>query len=564
MEIHPIGFATAVEGQAFRLETGTGRLATAVNPLDLVLDYGRTQVGQVELKVRGHGVLRLRYGEDLEEALVVDDPYPSTFWYVLPKDDFELTGDVQEVRCAGRRAWRFLNVHLDAGGDCEILSLRAESVHAPFNVRGAFHCSDPELERIWQISEHTLRICRQRYIEDGVKRDGLLWAGDYRVAFLASIMLDPDPALSATCLRMMAASRRPDGRMSACAILGGGAWRPTDMPYLSPGLVDPDGFLGNWILVNYESDFVASLYEYALYTGDRDLPRELWPVARQILDGVAATDLRVLPDAERGLDFLTDTRPDVGDMLKLHAALEMQVAEALAVAASLADLLADEPYARKCRAEHQRRVAAWRDQWRIAEFANWNPLDTAVLAEALTEPVAKAAVAALAARQVELPRCGFTAFWHWTALWRLGCDRLALEHLRRWYAPMLRAGATTTWEVSQPEWAALRFRRDIPTYSHAHSWSAGPCWLFPTQILGVRPTALGFGEIHVAPQASGLKWAQGIVPTPHGNIEIELDFDRAHGRLTLPDAVTAVIPASTAGGATKHIQGQTTEFSMGS
>ncbi len=494
----PAGLACPADGHTFRPEAGRGSLRAAAGPLDLVLDYGRTQVGSVMLRVRGHGTLRLRYGEDLEEALVVDDPYPATSWYVLPKDDAALTGDVQEVRSAGRRAWRFLNLHLDAGGACDILALEAGSEHAPFNVAGSFACSDPDLERIWRISEHTLRICRQRYIEDGVKRDGLLWAGDYRVAFLASILLDPDPALPAACLRMMAASRRPDGRLTACAIRGGGAWDPPRMPYLTPGLVAPDGFLGNWVLVNYEADFVAGLYEYALYTGDLALARELWPI-----------------------DLYTDTRPDTGDMIKLHAVLEMQVAEALLQAARLADLLGDGDSAQEYRAEHRRRTGRWRRERRVAAFANWNPLDAAILADGIAGETAAEAIADLAGRGVQLPRSGFTAFWHFAALWKAGHDRPALEHLRRWYAPMLKSGATTTWEVSQPEWDHLPFRRDIPANSHAHSWSAGPCWLFAAHILGVQPAAPGFREVRISPQASGLEWARGTVPTPHGPIRVE-------------------------------------------
>jgi hypothetical protein len=540
--IVPVGVARQTPGTAWLPGCGTVRLQAPGVAADVVLDYGRTQVGRISLTVRGRGMLRLRYGEDLEEAQVIDDPYAASSWYALPKEDVELTGGIQALGCSGRRAWRFLTLHLDAGGECEVLGLRAEGAQAPFNVVGSFNCSDPDLERIWEISEHTLRLCRQRYIEDGVKRDGLLWAGDYRVAFLASILLDPDPALPAACLRMMAASRRPDGRLPACAIRGGGGWSRDELPYLSSGLVDPNGFLGNWVLVNYEADFVASLYEYALYTGDLDLVDKLWPEAKDILAGVIATDLSTLPDEARMIDLYTDTRPDIGDMIKLHAALEMQVAEALLHAGRLAGLLGDEAGARHYQVEYRRRVDTWKGERRSAALANWNPLDAAILAEALAGGYAGDTIADLRGRGVQIPRSGFAAFWHFTALWKLGHDRLAMEHLKSWYAPMLKSRATTTWEVSQPEWDRLRFRRDIPPYSHAHSWSAGPCWLFPAYILGIQPITPGFGEVRVAPQASGLEWARGTVPTPHGPIELELDFSQARGRVVLPESVTARLP----------------------
>lgn len=41
--------------------------------------------------------------------------------------------------------------------------------------------------------------------------------------------------------------------------------------------------------------------------------------------------------------------------------------------------------------------------------------------------------------------------------------------------------------------------------------------------LGVKPTKPGYEEYSVTPCLGGLKWMEGTVPTPYGNIHIYMD-----------------------------------------
>ena len=56
--------------------------------------------------------------------------------------------------------------------------------------------------------------------------------------------------------------------------------------------------------------------------------------------------------------------------------------------------------------------------------------------------------------------------------------------------------------------------------SHPDTAIAG---LFSAYVLGVTPTAPGFRRFAVNPQAAGLTWAEGVVPTPHGDIALRWD-----------------------------------------
>ena len=62
--------------------------------------------------------------------------------------------------------------------------IEAEIRSAP--RRGAFACSDELLNRIWAVSAYTLRLCMQRLMIDGIKRDRMPWAGDQALSTLAN------------------------------------------------------------------------------------------------------------------------------------------------------------------------------------------------------------------------------------------------------------------------------------------------------------------------------------------------------------------------------------------
>ncbi|MDR0420831.1 MAG: hypothetical protein LBH30_05190 [Prevotellaceae bacterium] len=58
--------------------------------------------------------------------------------------------------------------------------------------------------------------------------------------------------------------------------------------------------------------------------------------------------------------------------------------------------------------------------------------------------------------------------------------------------------------------------------SLCHAWSTGSIFLIGKYYLGVKPIAPGYEKYIVEPQLGGLKWMQGIVPTPNGNISLNI------------------------------------------
>jgi len=153
----------------------------------LILDFGEQVVGKVELHILAHGdsEVRFYYGEDDKEACRTTEY--TAGWYKLPTDEFRVSQGRHKLVNHGRRAFRYLHLLVPEGSArVTLLGLQAESRRYPVEERGSFHCSDHRLNRIWKMSRHTTALCMQQYYEDGVKRDGLLWIGDYRIQFLCN------------------------------------------------------------------------------------------------------------------------------------------------------------------------------------------------------------------------------------------------------------------------------------------------------------------------------------------------------------------------------------------
>lgn len=125
------------------------------------------------------GSLTLCCGESRQEALDPEHCYYS--WNPDPK-----TGTCP---CC---AFRYVFVP-----ECEPGEIRLLAVHkyVDIPVKAEFACSDSLLNRIWQVAEHTFRLCSGIFFIDGVKRDKWIWSGDAYQSFFVNQYLMADPEI---------------------------------------------------------------------------------------------------------------------------------------------------------------------------------------------------------------------------------------------------------------------------------------------------------------------------------------------------------------------------------
>ena len=212
--------------------------------------------------------------------------------------------------------------------------------------------------------------------------------------------------------------------------------------------------------------------------------------------------------AERLADLVNSLQTVEAESAQDTAAVALQARAWLAVAA-LCRRTGDRQQAIQCERVHHRArkalQAAWNEEQGLfadalgaVDCSRWT--NALVLYFALASPKQQARVAEHLSGGSASDDL-WPAFFVAGALWRAGADTAALAYVqRKWGRLLTRPGRT--WGEKAGSVAA----------------QPGPESLLAAHVLGVVPKAEGILEIR--PQLSGLERAEGIVPTPHGDVEI--------------------------------------------
>jgi alpha-L-rhamnosidase len=518
-----------VHGAPGQAEAGPALLRCDLGAAELVLDFGTEVVGFVEVDAAADAAvpLLIRYGE--RESELTADTALELPWYRFPRDEMSAGPGAVLLRSRGRRAFRWLSVCAPrAAAPVSLASVTVFHQHASVARHGAFRSSDPVLNGAWDISCTTTELCMQGYLEDGIKRDGLLWIGDARVQALCAYHAFGDTAVTERSLRMIAASQREDGALPSCAAVGGGHQHPEVIEYM-PNVTDG---VGRWIIDNYVADFLSALHEHYRHTGDAALLRELWPCAQRAAAWLAAVPLS--PPVEKNI--ITDENPRQKDSWWASpGTFLLQMRGAFRDLASCAAVLRDETVSGFCRQTMARVDAIVAASYRqsdgtitdrpatagAAPEVSWHANAFAVLSGLEGDRADGTRSAADLLRQVAAvpdaapPIAGFMKYWVLEALMTAGLKARAVDDARAWWGFMLAHGATTCWE--KLDLRAPGNVLDSPLVSRCHGWSAGPCVLFPRHLLGLAPARPGWASVTVRPfLPPGVDWMEGTVPTPRG------------------------------------------------
>ncbi len=511
--------------------------ADAQGRADLVLDFGTELEGELELVVETPGpvTLFLGFGESVPEAEGVG--LPSICHAQLPaKELWKVASGRQRMRYASR-GFRF--VRLNCFDLERNLLLKRAVVHCRFTFRGRpgdFWCSDARFQRVWQSSVYTARLCaRPDTIWDGIKRDRHGWYGDARIAkaTLDSVFLDPGPT-EAMMLKL-----------------------PVD----------------SWAnaIPNFSFDCVAMLKAHILTFGRaRPCIQPVYDRIRRMLSWAGRTQTdpqgRLVRgegvEYQFGIGFVDWSPLPRGGRFEELCWLQCAYAEALSNAAWIAGWLGRgreqqvySAHARQLvqlvrrrffdpqRGFHHTLNQSERGPWRMqlepdvhyqqsygrkirlgpsgpSRQANARAVFAGACAEAI-KPV-------LLARVFNNDRIArivtpYYAYYEQAARAACGDPAGAILNMRQYIGDMLeRHDAATVWESYEP------MVRGIGAYglhtwpkSLCHGWSSGAVPLAGQYLLGLLPTAPGFGRITLQ-AAAPLPWTfRATLPTPHGPIEVE-------------------------------------------
>ncbi|MFC3800267.1 family 78 glycoside hydrolase catalytic domain [Cohnella sp. GCM10012308] len=530
----------------------------------LTYDFGRIEPGYLQIDVTGTSgtIIDVAYAEELWEGKALLNASNNR-----SLDRFILAEGRQRLEIAfGWKACRYVQLrirHADSRPVClHRIGLRTRGY--PVTEPAVFKCSDPMLQRVWDISAHTLRICMQDAFVDSPSREQQQWMGDGRWQALYQTYYAGDGRLHRKLLEQVGQSQDWQGM--------------TAQRY-------PDGHHNYPPIPSFCLHWVSSFGEYLEAYGDDGLLAEWWPNIVQALRWFSGFEnkeglledvpywsyidageapLGRWPDVERG---------------GIVTALNLLYLEAVRCAAGYARLVGDtEAEAYYARTGDRLADAVKRSLWmqEAGAYADCRVED--VLGPLFSESANALALAVLHeagdARSEAIYRSVFSSVAQgsaiqaspffmqvvYRALGKLGREDRMLDLVRERYGPMVEAGATTVWE-----WWELFYpdaRTGETQYSSAcHAWGSMPVYMFLRSIAGVRSLEPGRRVVEIAPWLpDGLDWAEGEIPTACGRLTVRAERESG-GRtgamllhLTVPEGLGVLAKGESLGAGEHHLR----------
>ncbi len=377
----------------------------------------------------------------------------------------------------------------------------------PVQRVGVFQCSDSALNRIWEMSERTLKLCMEDTFTDCPLYEQTLWVGDARSEALFAFPVFGAYDLARRCIRIAGRSLE-HYPLVGCQVPS--AW---------------DCILPAWSFM-----WGLSVLDYYRETGDAKFIAEVWPMVKQNLAGAKAQI-----DPATGLFSSTDWNmfdwSPTDSCQKVVTYLTMFLAGAIDAAIELAPVAGDAAAQREYRQWREELALAVRNAW-DEERGQWpdyfaegvptaeGAVHTAMLAvlfdltDASNRTVTEGNV--LTPRPDLHPVCSpFASLYYYMALEKLGRSTAIVEAILRDYHEMLRLGESTVWETYVSSWS------EFPTRSHCHGWSSAPLYFLPRTVLGLRMSVAGAAEFAISPTlVPGMEYASGRIATIRGPVEL--------------------------------------------
>lgn len=484
----------------------------------ILYDFGKETFGYLTLKnLSGKGIIDIYYGESPEEAK--DKAYCET----LDKLQLEagqvtdlairqtspLSGIENEYTLENSKAFRYVYITHEPGVQIGEVSMQYE--YLPEEYRGTFRCNDEELNRIWEVGAYTMHLTTREFFIDGIKRDRWVWSGDAIQSYLMNYYLFFDSESVKRTIWLLRGK-------------------------------DPVTSHSNTIM-DYTFYWFLSVYDYYLYSGDRQFVNQLYPRMQTMMDYVLGrTNKNGMVEGMSGdwvfVDW-ADGYLDKKGELSFEQVLFCRSLETMALCAGLVGDRTNQQKYEKLAATLKAKLET--TFWNASKQALVHNSINGVQSDAVTRyanmfsvffnyltPEKQQAIkhSVLLNDSILKITTPYMRFYELEALCALGEQETVMQEMKAYWGGMLKEGATSFWEKYNPEESGTQH---LSMYgrpygkSLCHAWGASPIYLLGKYYLGVKPVKEGYKEFSITPVLGGLKWMEGSVPTPNGNIHIHMD-----------------------------------------
>lgn len=484
----------------------------------ILYDFGKETFGYLTLKnLSGKGIIDIYYGESPGEAK--DKAYCET----LDKLQLEagqvtdlairqtspLSGIENEYTLENSKAFRYVYITHEPGVQIGEVSMQYE--YLPEEYRGTFRCNDEELNRIWEVGAYTMHLTTREFFIDGIKRDRWVWSGDAIQSYLMNYYLFFDSESVKRTIWLLRGK-------------------------------DPVTSHSNTIM-DYTFYWFLSVYDYYLYSGDWQFVNQLYPRMQTMMDYVLGrTNKNGMVEGMSGdwvfVDW-ADGYLDKKGELSFEQVLFCRSLETMALCAGLVGDRTNQQKYEKLAATLKAKLET--TFWNASKQALVHNSINGVQSDAVTRyanmfsvffnyltPEKQQAIkhSVLLNDSILKITTPYMRFYELEALCALGEQETVMQEMKAYWGGMLKEGATSFWEKYNPKESGTQH---LSMYgrpygkSLCHAWGASPIYLLGKYYLGVKPVKEGYKEFSITPVLGGLKWMEGSVPTPNGNIHIHMD-----------------------------------------
>lgn len=499
------------------------------NQASILLDYGTELYGGIQIAagIRADKKpikLRIRFGESVSEAMSEcgsENPGVNSATNDHSLRDFELALPWLGTVEVGNSGFRFVRIDLlDEDVDLPIKAVRAIARYRDIPYVGSFKSDNERLNKIWETGAYTVHLNMQEYLWDGIKRDRLVWVGD----------MHPEVA---TINRVFGENEVMNKSLDF-------AKETTPLPGWMNGMTTYSMW---WVIVHRD------LY---LHHGDFSYLKEqhdyLTALVNQIAEQIDKNGKENL-DGTRFLDWPTSENPDV-----IHSGIQALTVLTMESAKDIAIWLNDPILKKTCNdalfllskytpKDHNNKQAA-----ALLSLANIIPSQkgTSVILENGSHDFAT-----------------FYGYYMLEALAKDGKYNEAMDIISDYWGAMLDLGATTFWENFNYSERLIASRIDeLPVQSkfdiHAdggdfcyvglraslsHGWASGPTSWLTEHVLGFKVLEPGSRTVLIKPNLGNLKFAEGSLPTPFGEIFVKhtrLADGKIHSEIDAPNMVRII------------------------
>jgi len=496
--------------------------------IELIIDFGRELSGFIKFDIDAppRTILDLYFFESMHDDTIEDtDGLNNTLRYKTKEGR-------QTYHSFIRRGFRYVMITIrNLTSPMKFYSIKTYLSTFPVAEVGTFHSSDYLLNRIWEISRDTERLCMEDTYVDCPAYEQTFWVGDARNEALINYYTFGAYQLSKRCLKFVPKS----------------LYRS-----VIPESQVPSGWQN--ILTAWTLFWMSACKEYYEFSGDMEFIKEIDPYLIRTVKNFEKfinKDGLLEITAWNMLDWAPMDTPDMGVVTHQNALL-VKALKDTAYISELLDKKEDKKYLLDLANSLKEAINKhlWDDRKKAyidsihrdgkrSEVISQQTNTIIYLCDCAENERKKLLEEYLLDPPADFVKIGspFMSFFFFEALVKLGRIDKILEDIRKNWGIMLDYGATTCWETF------IGFQKDRPTRSYCHAWSSAPGYFLGAYILGVRPLEPGFKKILIQPQLCGLKWIKGTIPTPNGKVEVNCKEEDTHldVKVGIPKGVTVEI-----------------------